>query len=86
MSQDTDDEAKKAKAERAKIEGNKASRAKYYDKALELYNIAIELDSKKVIITPLQYISQFFYLGCVYCQQGQHLSKTGEMEGGKQVY
>ena len=47
MSQDID-EAKKAKAERAKTEGNKAFRAKDYDKALELYNIAIELDPEKV--------------------------------------
>ena len=52
MSQDTDIEAKKAKAERAKTEGNKAFRAKDYDKALELYNIAIELDPEKVKTSP----------------------------------
>ena len=40
--------AKKAKAERTKTEGNRAFRAKDYEKALELYNIAIELDPEKV--------------------------------------
>ena len=47
MSQDIDKD-KEAKAERAKTEGNKAFRAKDYDKALELYNITIELDPEKV--------------------------------------
>ena len=44
----TEELAKKAKAERAKTEGNKAFQAKDYEKALELYNIAIELDPEKV--------------------------------------
>ena len=44
----TAEEAKKAKAERAKTEGNKAFRASDYKKALELYNVAIELDPEKV--------------------------------------
>ena len=47
MSQDIDKD-KEAKAERAKTEGNKAFRAKDYDKALELNNIAIELDPEEV--------------------------------------
>ena len=51
MSQDIDKD-KEAKAERAKTEGNKAFRAKNYDQALELYNIAIELDPEKVKTSP----------------------------------
>ena len=43
------EEAKKGKAVEAKIEGNKDFRAKNYEKALELYNIAIELDPEKVM-------------------------------------
>ena len=42
------EEAKNAKAEKAKDEGNKAFRAKNYEKALQLYNIAIDLDPGKV--------------------------------------
>ena len=48
MSNQLAEEAKKAKAERAKTEGNKAFRASDYKKALELYNVAIELDPEKV--------------------------------------
>ena len=44
------EEAKNAKAEKAKDEGNKAFRAKDYEKALQLYNIAIDLDPEKVIL------------------------------------
>ena len=43
------EEAKKSKAVEAKNEGNKQFRAKNYEKALELYNIAIELDPEKVM-------------------------------------
>ena len=43
------EEAKKGKAVEAKNKGNKEFRAKNYEKALELYNIAIELDPEKVM-------------------------------------
>ena len=49
MSRDAE-EAKKIRAEKAKDEGNKAFRAKDYEKALQLYNIAIDLDPEKVIL------------------------------------
>ena len=49
------------KAEKAKTEGNKAFRAKDYEKALELYNIAIELDPEKVKYFSLQVISYVFH-------------------------
>ena len=49
MSKDAE-EAKKIKAEKAKDEGNKAFRAKDYEKALHLYNSAIKLDPEKVIL------------------------------------
>ena len=61
----TEELAKKAemakKAEKAKTEGNKAFRAKDYEKALELYNIAIELDPEKVKYFSLQVICYFFH-------------------------
>ena len=40
--------AKKAEAVKAKTEGNKEFKAKNYDKAIELYTKAIELDPEKV--------------------------------------
>ena len=43
------EEAKKGKAVEAKNKGNMEFRAKNYEKALELYNIAIELDPEKVM-------------------------------------
>ena len=49
MSKDAE-EAKQIRAEKAKDEGNKAFRAKDYEKALQLYNIAIKLDPEKVIL------------------------------------
>ena len=49
MSKDAE-EAKKIRAEKAKDEGNKAFRAKDYEKALQLYNSAIKLDPEKVIL------------------------------------
>ena len=53
--------AKKAKAERTKTEGNRAFRAKDYEKALELYNIAIELDPEKVKYFSLKVLCYFFH-------------------------
>ena len=50
--------AKNVKAERAKTDGNKAYRAKDYEKALELYNVAIELDPEKVKV----FLSESFLL------------------------
>ena len=40
--------AKKAEAVKAKTEGNKEFKAKNYDKAIELYTKAIDLDPEKV--------------------------------------
>ena len=50
--------------------------AKYYDKALELYKIAIELDSVKVIITYLQYISQ---LSATYKKQSSAVNDIHDL-------
>lgn len=41
---------KKAEAVKAKTEGNKQFKAKNYDKAIESYTKAVELDPEKVII------------------------------------
>ena len=47
------------RAEKAKDEGNKAFRAKDYEKALQLYNSAIKLDPEKVILI-------FLYSSLIY--------------------
>ena len=45
---------KKAEAVKAKTEGNKHFKAKNYDKAIESYTKAVELDPEKVIDLSMQ--------------------------------
>ena len=51
---------KKAEAVKAKTEGNKHFKAKNFDKAIESYTKAIELDPEKVGSDPKNEVTEIF--------------------------